>query len=272
LDWTITRTSLDLFQWFKMEDAYTNLYEVKCEMEARKRRKMGSDRSLTEKLLFGVLIFAVLMFIVILPMVLFSNLNPSLVENKVVGGRISISLELKEPSNNSTNFILNLFDTNTLRINKLNEDNQYDYLKNNLLSNVDDIEERKIQKVKVVNFSQQDWILSPPTINALLKTLEKKTDSYINIEWEFKRDFPPNNKVITGINSIQLNNDQVAVIRNIIFALKNNQKPEIFHLQIKGKIIYYIAAFHKVIRLSNKQYKYMKFDSKHKVPLRETTD
>jgi hypothetical protein len=271
LDWTITRTSLDLFQWFKMEDAYANLYDVKCDMEARKRRRKGADRLLYEKLLFGLLSFAILMFIVILPMFLFSSFNPSLVENNVVGGRISISLELKEPEIGSTLFLLNLFESRTLKINKILEDNQYEYLKNNLLSN-DDMEERKIQKVSVVNYSQLDWILSPPTINSLLKNLERKTDSYINIEWEFKRDYPPNNKVITGTKSFKLTKEQVAIVRNIIFALKSNQKPESYNLQIKGKIVLTLDAFPKVIRLSNKQYKYMKFDTKHRLPFKEMTD
>jgi hypothetical protein len=217
-----------------MEDAYSNLYDIKCDMDGRKKRKKGADRFLWEKVVFGLFAFAFLMFIVILPMILFSSLNPSLVENNVISGKINISLELKEPDSKSTVFLLNLFDSNTLKINKITEEDQYEYLKNNLISNIDDIEERKIQKVRGVNFSQQDWILSPPTINALLKHLEKKTDSFINIEWEFKREYPPNNKVITGTKSIQLNKDQVLMLRNIIFALKNNHKPESYHLQIKG--------------------------------------
>ena len=39
LDWTATETSLDLFQWFKLEDAYSCLYFVKYDMECRKAKK-----------------------------------------------------------------------------------------------------------------------------------------------------------------------------------------------------------------------------------------
>lgn len=36
--------------------------------------------------------------------------------------------------------------------------------------------------------------------------------------------------------------------------------------------MYYLDAFPKIIRLSNKQYKYVKFDSKHKTQHKEFTD
>lgn len=266
LDWTITKTSLDLFQFFKMECAYANLYEVKCDMDLRKMRKNGEDRWWFEKVSWGLCSFLFLMFILILPMILFSSFNPNLVENKVLGGNFKITLELKSPEYPFvTTYNLNLFDVNTLKINSLKEPEHYDYIKTYLLSQIDDLEERKIQKVKVVNYSQLDWILSPPAINHLLKHLEKKTDCFINIEWEFRREYPMNNKGILGVRSIKLNREQIATLRNIIFALKNHQKPEKFSLEIKD-------AFPKVIRLSNRQWKYLKFDPKHKTPHKENTD
>jgi hypothetical protein len=266
LDWTITKTSLDLFQFFKMECAYANLYEVKCDMDMRKMRRNGEDRWWFEKVSWGLCSFLFLMFILILPMILFSSFNPNLVENKVLGGNFKITLELKSPEYPFvTTYNLNLFDVSTLKINSLKEPEHYDYIKTYLLSQIDDLEERKIQKVKVVNYSQLDWILSPPAINHLLKHLEKKTDCFINIEWEFRREYPMNNKGIMGDRSIKLNREQIATLRNIIFALKNHQKPEKFSLEIKD-------AFPKVIRLSNRQWKYLKFDPKHKTPHKENTD
>ena len=175
-------------------------------------------------------------------------------------------MELKSPEYPFvTTYNLNLFDVSTLKINNLKEAEHYDYIKTYLLSQIDDLEERKIQKVKVVNYSQLDWILSPPAINALLKHLEKKTDCFINIAWDFRREFPMNNKSIMGDKSIKLTREQIATLRNIIFALKNHQKPEKYSLEIKD-------AFPKVIRLSNRQWKYIKFDPKHKTPHKENTD
>jgi len=218
-----------------MEDSYANLYEVKCDMDIRKARKNGENRWWFEKISWGFCSFIFLMFILILPMILFSSFNPNLVENKVTTASFKINLELKSHEfPYITTYNLNLFDVSTLKINNLKEKEHYNYFKNYLVSQIDDVEERKIQKVKVVNYSQLDWILSPPAINALLKHLEKKTDCYITIEWMFKREFPINNKEITGNKLIKLNRDQIATLRNIVFALKNHQKPEKYSLEVKG--------------------------------------
>lgn len=237
LDWTITKTSLDLFQWFKLEDAYANLYETKCDMALRKMRKKGEERWWFEKFYSGFILFIILMIILILPMILFSSFNPNLTENKVLGGKFSVNLELRNPELDTTTFTLNLFEVNSLKINKIKNPTQYKYLKNTLIPQVDDVEERKIQKTKIINYSQLDWILSPPTIRELLSNLEKKSDCYINIDWEFRREFPPNNRIIVGTKSNQLSRDQISMLRYIIFSLKTHQKPEKFKLDIKGNNI-----------------------------------
>jgi len=234
LDWTITKTSLDLFQWFKLEDAYANLYETKCDMALRKNRQKGEERWWFEKFSWGFCFFIVLMLILIMPMILFSSFNPNLVENKVLGGKFSVNLELRNPELDTTTFTLNLFEVNSLKINKIKTPAQYKYLRTTLIPQVDDVEERKIQKTKIINYSQLDWILSPPTIRELLSNLEKKTDCYINIDWEFRREFPPNNRNIVGTKSNQLSRDQISMLRYIIFSLKTHQKPEKFKLDIKG--------------------------------------
>jgi len=234
LDWTITKTSLDLFQWFKMEDAYATLYDVKCDMDLRKNRKVGEDRWWFEKISWGLCSFVFLMFILILPMILFSGFNPNLVENKVLTGSFKINLELKDPQSYVTTYILTLYDIPNLKVNNLKEHKHYDYLKSYLISNIDDLEKRKVQKVRVINYSQLDWILSPPAINALLKYLEKNTDCYINIEWEFVREYPKNFKNMAGSKSKKLSTEQISTLRNIIFAMKGHQKPDKYILQIEG--------------------------------------
>ena len=103
-----------------------------------------------------------------------------------------------------------------------------------MIPQVDDVEERKVQKVKVINYSQLDWILSPPTIRDLLTNLEKKVDCFVNVEWEFRREYPQNNKNIIGNRSNQLTREQISTLRYIIFSLKTHQKPEKFKLEIKG--------------------------------------
>jgi hypothetical protein len=233
LDWTITKTSLDMVQWFKMEDAYSTLNEVKFEMWNRKMKKLGQERTVLEKYI-GLAVFTLLMLIVILPMILFSGFNPNLVENNIQAGRFSINLEIKDPETKATVFLLNLFENSSLKINQLKQNDQYQYFKNFLITNIDDLEQRMVQKIRVVNFSQKDWTLSPPTINALLKLLDRKADAFLYFDWEFKRDHPHNYKNMIGNKKVKLDYEQIDIFKNLISALKNNQKLDTFKLHIKG--------------------------------------
>lgn len=42
IDWTVTATSLDLFQWFKLDDAFNYLYYNKYTFDNRKQHKRGA--------------------------------------------------------------------------------------------------------------------------------------------------------------------------------------------------------------------------------------
>ena len=155
--------------------------------------------------------------------------------------------------------------TTSIRKNKIKYEREYNFLKQNIISHEDDIDERKLQKVKVVNYSQMIWSLSPPAIDHLLGHLEKKVVPYIDIQWEFKRDYPMNGKIMMGGHKVKLSTPQIASLRNIMFALKNKQPTDKYRLTIK-------SAFPKMIRLSNNKYKYVNIDSKFRNIFKEYTD
>ena len=74
IDWTFTRTSLDLFQYFKLEDAHTYLWQTKREMELRKEMWPAEHRTRIEKIFQGFGFLLLLMVIIIGPVLLFSTL------------------------------------------------------------------------------------------------------------------------------------------------------------------------------------------------------
>ncbi len=76
VDWTVSKTSLDLFQWFKLEDAYSHLYLTRGEMAVRKQYNYGVSRPFSEKMMFGCSFCTLMVMIIVLPMVIFSSLNP----------------------------------------------------------------------------------------------------------------------------------------------------------------------------------------------------
>ena len=49
IDWTVTITCLDLFQWFKLDDAFNYLYQCQVSNDDRKSRKEYAQRPWYEK-------------------------------------------------------------------------------------------------------------------------------------------------------------------------------------------------------------------------------
>lgn len=105
LDWTFTKTSLDLFQWMKLEDAWSYLYMKTVENNGRKDHKfgnyketsivlltlfIGNPRGKLEKCYMGCLMVFAIMVILIGPLALFSGLNPNEQLNLVDSGILDI--------------------------------------------------------------------------------------------------------------------------------------------------------------------------------------
>lgn len=90
IDWSVTKTSLHLFQWFKLEDAYVILHFVKYEMNRRKQQRRPIDAF--SKITYGWLVLLFLLFIIIFPIIFFSSLNPNTIVNRPY--RISTELSV----------------------------------------------------------------------------------------------------------------------------------------------------------------------------------
>jgi hypothetical protein len=93
-DWTVTKTSLDLFQWFRLDDVSHYLYFNKYMADWRRKRTEYEEMTTSMKFLYGVLFNFGLIILILLPIVLFSGINPTLANNPVISGSLSISFEL----------------------------------------------------------------------------------------------------------------------------------------------------------------------------------
>ena len=74
IDWTVSRTCLDLLQYFKLEDAHTYLWQTGRDMEIRKKMWPAEPIGKAEKGFMGFGFLLLLMFLIIGPVVLFSTL------------------------------------------------------------------------------------------------------------------------------------------------------------------------------------------------------
>jgi hypothetical protein len=78
LDWTVSKTSLDLFQWIKLHDAWGTLIMNRNDMAVRMKYPYGQPIRSFDKIIFGCCTVFLLILVIILPILIFSTLNPIL--------------------------------------------------------------------------------------------------------------------------------------------------------------------------------------------------
>lgn len=219
LDWTVIRTSLDLFQWIKLDDAYANLYNCKAEMAVRKENKQGTPRHFWEKCSNGCILVVLLLVIIIGPILIFSTLNPILETNNVNSGIISIELVVSPKiTENSTDHFSNVFElyrVENLEIKGFSGDD-FSLLTHSFYG-IDQDSQSRAQKVTLMAYSEKNWEISKPRLKDLEKLLnDDKNRVYITGKWSFMRSHPPGNEMAKGSNTIVLNENGKKKLKNSI--------------------------------------------------------
>ena len=179
-DWSISSTSLDLYQWMQIEDAYCNLYEVTDRMI---KRKIKYSKCWL-KFLYGYCLFIILVAIVIAPMMIYSQLNPSLKATAVDDVKGKMKIYIKDRIDNSTKFSYDLINDINVNIdNKVENEKYKDLLKENDLYN------DNIQKIKLNNYSfVHSFDIPHNNINTIASMINNTTKCYITLNINFYRE------------------------------------------------------------------------------------
>ena len=83
LDWTITYTSLNLFEWFNINEVYSFLYIAKVNSINFLTEKIGTPVSKILKFGLGVIGLIIIFGLIYGPLFLFSDLNPISSKNPI---------------------------------------------------------------------------------------------------------------------------------------------------------------------------------------------
>ena len=96
LDWSFTKSSLDLFQWFKFEEIYSQLYITKVVERGYYDRPRGEPIGVCEKFWMGICGLLATLLIILGPLIIFSSLNPIVNDNPVKGASVEIGLMINQ--------------------------------------------------------------------------------------------------------------------------------------------------------------------------------
>lgn len=239
LDWTVISTSLDLFQWIKLDDAYANLYLCKAEMAVRKEAKPGHPRNFWEKCSNGCCLVILLLLIIIGPILLFSTLNPILETNNVHSGVVTIEMFFthKKGDNSTMNSeLFEIYRVENLAIKSLDDSQFKDLLKN--FDGIDEESHPRVQMVSLLPYSERKWDISKPRLKDLKGLLDDDNSHvFITSKWSFLRTHPPGNEFAKGSNTILASSKAKKAIKN---ALSGNSSEEI---SIELKSIFFFENF-----------------------------
>ena len=256
IDWTFTKTSLDLWKWLKLEEIISLLFINKCQAKAEMKHKVGMKTPVYMKILMGSTTFFAVILIIFGPLVLFSYLNPLSLVNKVTG--VNFQLILSIPTYYSQKLNLTLFETSNSYIDNFISDGEYnEFFKevNNtiILDYKKSFKYTQVQNVTVIHYTESNWDISSKFID-YLKQMNQTEGFTINLKYSFQRQYDSSSNYykiesqdvqtesIKQINNFLNNSD----IKNISFEINdcysmyqripNDEKPMSLDSNNKNKI------------------------------------
>ena len=161
IDWTYTKTSLDVFQWIKLAQCQADLYKAKCIQKGYFEKPLGEKIPKYMKYLIGFSMIVVIVVLLIGPMFLFSSFNFLGDLNPVSKAEIDFSLNIQSFDNQQNAY--KLFSTSNIqkKNDTLNEES-YDEMgfQNNSRTKINQPEQ--VQYL-IMNYQPQEtWIISEP--------------------------------------------------------------------------------------------------------------
>jgi len=156
LEWVFTPTALSLTNYIKGEDIYANL--VTCGIGESGRAHKGKDRSLYEKIIFGVILF-VSLIVLWIPLFLLSSAGGIKVV-PITSGTLDVGFKGYPPIFHRTiqpEYFQNVTDPDFNNLKK-----------SNLYTLGSDVKPSNLQLVNIPNYSESFWELTPMVFDELM--------------------------------------------------------------------------------------------------------
>ncbi|OMJ81198.1 hypothetical protein SteCoe_18374 [Stentor coeruleus] len=184
IDWTFSKTSLNLFQWLKLEDINARLFLTDYEQQSLKNAEDQKEISIFEKIQYGVCSLFGLLLIILLPLFIYSTSNPFIYKNEVLS--TSLSLKIYAGSNQ-----LMLFSTSTAYNPPEYNQTEWDLFGNS--SFISGSEKELTQLLEVPSEPDSIWDVTSLKRNKFCKDLSTVTDLSsvgLTIDHTFIRPYP----------------------------------------------------------------------------------
>lgn len=208
IDWTFTKTSLCIWDWFLFETIYSEFYGAKVGAENGKDHKLGDPQSWLQKIIYGCSGLVFCLGLILAPLVIFSSLNPIAELNLVKGAGIELNIELEEGKS-----LYNIFSTTVANeIRNLTEE-EFSLLSFKKYKELRVSDHSLYQRIEILPYSDKVWSLSPPAIRKMRDHFKAAmhanySEAAISLEYSFLSQYPP------GVNKIKRFTKKIMEIEN----------------------------------------------------------
>ena len=214
VDWVCTLTALDLYQWFKFENLYAQLYINQCNSKSYQARVRGSQIGPYSKIGMGCCTLIIILGIILAPLILFSSLNPIVESNKVKSMAVQIGITVQD------NYF-NLYSAS--RVSDIHDitDSEWNTLHFNSLGGIESTDKDLTQVITMPTTSDRLWDVTPASFLALCTSLDsllQYPNSTINMQMShtYSRKYPAAFQKISQDFSYPLNYQQSYSINTTI--------------------------------------------------------
>ncbi|XP_033209745.1 piezo-type mechanosensitive ion channel component isoform X3 [Belonocnema kinseyi] len=186
MDWIWTDTSMSIMDWFKMEDIYANIYQLKCMrgVEADYPQPRGQKKSQSSKYMVGGCGLFFMIGLVWFPLLFFALGRTVGVANLPSEVSLKISIGPYEPIYSMSAQDASIFPYTETDYNKLYDIYARDRSAVTFLENYVNTD---VAAVRLSASSGKLWAISPPDRERLKMELESNSSVTVHVEWSVSR-------------------------------------------------------------------------------------
>jgi len=209
LDFACTASSLDIFDWLKLEDINRSLFEIDIRNKTYyKRYPFGKPQPTWKKVyLEGGGLFVLLFAALVVPFFVFSTSNPQVGPNPVLETQMNITF--LSPSGSSAFEVFSGGNRRTI------QSEEWMSLNTDSVSPPPVRHPNQIQDACLSPDSDKIWALPPPAMKDFSNSIVAGTE--IQTYWNFRRALPLDNRIVTaGGRSVVLQEREAEKLRKMI--------------------------------------------------------
>nr|XP_050856679.1 piezo-type mechanosensitive ion channel component isoform X2 [Vespula vulgaris] len=198
MDWIWTDTSMTIMDWFKMEDIFASIYQIKCMrgMETDFPQPRGEKKTQMSKYLAGGGALCVIIGLIWFPLLLFALGGTVGVSNLPYEVSMKIAIGPYEPIYSMSAQTSSIMEYKEEEFKNFTDLYTRDKAAITFLENYINTD---VAIVKLSTSSGKLWDISPPDKTRLIKELDSSADVVVHIEWTVSRT--TNVKDLSGITT-----------------------------------------------------------------------